>query len=110
MLIVISNYLIIRRPIGIVSLKRFFTFNRNYNFDIFEMIIYTSESIKELVNKELLILKRFQANFKEIKRPFQWRQKHELNSKLYNLSSNIARKMGRGQTLIKKESSQTKEQ
>ncbi len=107
MFIVISNYLIIKRPIGVVSLFIYFTFNKNYNF---EMITYTSESIKELVNRKLLIFKRFQANFKEIKCPFQCRQTHELNSKLYNLSFNIARKMGRGETLIKKESSQTKEQ
>jgi hypothetical protein len=104
MLIIISNYLIIRRPIGIVGLKIFFTFNRNYNFDILKMITYTSESIKGNVNKELLIFKRFQGNFKEIICPFQWRQKHELNSNLYNLSPNIARKVG------KWESSQTKEQ
>jgi len=38
------------------------------------MITYISESIKELVNRDLLIFKRFQTKFKEIKRFFQWMQ------------------------------------
>jgi hypothetical protein len=35
------------------------------------------EPIKKLVNRELLILRIFQINAKEIKNPLQWRQKHE---------------------------------
>jgi hypothetical protein len=36
---------------------------------VFEMIIDTSEPIMELVKKELLILKRYQVDVKDIKCP-----------------------------------------
>jgi hypothetical protein len=39
-------------------------------FDIFEIIANTSELVKELVKKKLLIFKRFQVNAKEIKCAF----------------------------------------
>jgi hypothetical protein len=40
--------------------------------DIFEMITNTSEPMIKIVNKELLIFKRFQVGSKEIKCPMQW--------------------------------------
>jgi hypothetical protein len=46
--------------------------------DIFEHIASTSKSTKELVNKELLILKQYQVKVKDIECPFQWWEKHEL--------------------------------
>jgi hypothetical protein len=57
-----------------------FTKHRSYednNLDIFEMIVSTCELVTKLVNRNLLIFKRFQVNFKEIKCPLQWWQKHE---------------------------------
>ncbi len=42
------------------------------NLDIFEMITSSSEPITKLVNRELLIFKRFQVDLKEIKCPLQW--------------------------------------
>jgi hypothetical protein len=47
------------------------------SLDIFEQTTNTSEPTKELVNKELLIFKRYQVDVKEIKCPLQWWQKHE---------------------------------
>jgi hypothetical protein len=41
----------------------------NCNLNIFEMIVNTSELIKELVNRELLIFKRFRVDPKEINWP-----------------------------------------
>jgi hypothetical protein len=41
------------------------------------MTVSTSELVMELVNRELLIFKRFQMDPKEIKWPLQWWQKHE---------------------------------
>jgi hypothetical protein len=57
-----------------------FTKHRSYedsSLDIFEMTTNTSELVVELVNKKLLIFKRFQVNPKEIKCLLQWWQKHE---------------------------------
>ncbi len=51
------------------------TKHRSYednNLDIFERIPNTSEPMVELVNKELLIFRRFQVDPKEIKSPLQW--------------------------------------
>ncbi len=51
------------------------TKHRSYEdniLDIFEMIASTSELMVELVNKELLIFRRFQVDPKEIKLPLQW--------------------------------------
>jgi hypothetical protein len=36
-----------------------------------------SEPIEKLVKRELLIFKKYQLDVKDIKRPFQWCQKHE---------------------------------
>jgi hypothetical protein len=48
--------------------------HRSYenSLDIFEMTTSTSEPMIELVNKEFLIFKKFQLDFKEIKCPMQW--------------------------------------
>jgi hypothetical protein len=43
--------------------------NENNNLDVFEMITNSSEPITKLINKELVIFKRFQVNIKEIKCP-----------------------------------------
>jgi hypothetical protein len=43
--------------------------NENNNLDIFEMITNSSEPITKLVNRKLIIFKRFQMNNKEIKCP-----------------------------------------
>jgi hypothetical protein len=47
------------------------------NLDIFEMSTRTSEPIKEVVNKELLLFKRFQVDVKDIKCLLKWWAKHE---------------------------------
>jgi hypothetical protein len=39
------------------------------NLDIFEMFVGTNESTKEVVNKELLMFRRFQVDVKEIQCP-----------------------------------------
>jgi hypothetical protein len=46
------------------------------SLDIFEMIVSTSESTMELVNREFAIFKRYQVNVKNIKCPLQWWEKH----------------------------------
>jgi len=52
-------------------------FYEDYNLDIFEQTVSTSESAKQLVKKVLLIFKRYQLDVNDIKCPFQWWQKHE---------------------------------
>jgi hypothetical protein len=47
------------------------------SLDIFEMFVGTNEPTKEVVNKELLMFKRFQVDVKEIKRPLKWWAKHK---------------------------------
>jgi hypothetical protein len=47
------------------------------NMDNFEMIAKTNEPIKELINRELLISKRYQVDEKEIKCPLQMVEKNE---------------------------------
>jgi hypothetical protein len=57
-----------------------FTKRKSYednNLDIFEMILSTSEPMTKLVNRKLLIYRRFQVDFKEIKCLLQWWQKNE---------------------------------
>jgi len=49
----------------------------NCNMDIFEMTTKTNEPTKELINRKLLISKRYQVDVKEIKCPLQWWKKHE---------------------------------
>jgi hypothetical protein len=51
--------------------------NEESSLDIFEMSIRTSELPKEVMNKELLIFKRFQVDVKNIKCPLKWWAKHE---------------------------------
>jgi len=46
--------------------------DENSSLDIFEMIISISEPRKELVNINLLILKQYQVDVKNIKCHFQW--------------------------------------
>jgi spore coat polysaccharide biosynthesis predicted glycosyltransferase SpsG len=45
------------------------------NLDIFEMTTNTSEPTMKLINKELLIFKRYQVNVENIKSPPQWWEK-----------------------------------
>jgi hypothetical protein len=47
------------------------------NMDIFEMTIKTNGPIKVVINRELLISKKYQVDKKEIKCPLQWWKKHE---------------------------------
>jgi hypothetical protein len=47
------------------------------SLDIFEMSIRTSEPTKEVVNKELLIFKRFQVDVKDIKCPLERQAKYK---------------------------------
>ncbi len=47
------------------------------SLDIFEMFIRTSEPTKEVVNKELLMFRRFQVGVKNIKCPLKWWVKYE---------------------------------
>ncbi len=57
-----------------------FTKHKSYedsSMDIFEMTTNTSEPMVELVNKKLLIIRRFQLDPKEIKCLLQWWQKRE---------------------------------
>ncbi len=46
------------------------------NLDIFQMFVGTSEPTKEVVNKELMMFKRFQVDFKDNKYPLKWWAKH----------------------------------
>jgi len=46
-------------------------------FDIFETIVSIIELAKELINKKLLIFKRYKVDVNEIKHLFQWWKKHE---------------------------------
>ncbi len=57
-----------------------FTKHRSYednNLDILEMTSSTTKLVIELVNRELLIFRKFQVDLKEIKCLLQWWQKHE---------------------------------
>jgi hypothetical protein len=47
------------------------------SLDIFEMSTGTNEPTKEVVNKELLMFRRFQMNVKDIKCLLEWWAKHE---------------------------------
>jgi hypothetical protein len=53
------------------------TFYEDNNLKFFKMVANISELMIELINKKLLIFKRFHMDFKEIKCPPQWWQKHE---------------------------------
>ncbi len=44
---------------------------------IFQQIASTNEPIEELVNRELLVFRRYQLDVKDIKCPLQWWQKYE---------------------------------
>jgi len=52
-------------------------FYHDYNLDIFELITSINEPVKEHVKKELLILKRYQLDVKDIKCLLHCWQKHE---------------------------------
>jgi hypothetical protein len=45
--------------------------------DIFEQTTSRSELVEELVNRVLLIFRKYQLDVKDIKCPLQWWQKHE---------------------------------
>jgi hypothetical protein len=45
--------------------------DENINLDIFEMSVGTSEPTKQVVSKELLMLRRFQLDVKNIKCPLK---------------------------------------
>jgi hypothetical protein len=47
------------------------------SLEIFLMSIRTNEPTKEVVNKKLLIIRRFQVNVKDIKCPLEWWAKHK---------------------------------
>jgi hypothetical protein len=47
------------------------------SLDIFEMFVGISEPTKEVVNKELMMFRRFQMDVKDIKCPLEWWAKHE---------------------------------
>jgi hypothetical protein len=47
------------------------------SLDIFEMSTRTNGPTKEVVNKELLMFKRFQVDVKDIKCLLKWWAKHE---------------------------------
>jgi hypothetical protein len=47
------------------------------SLDIFEMYVGTSEPTKEVVNKELLMFKRFQVDVKDIECPLEWWAKQD---------------------------------
>jgi hypothetical protein len=51
--------------------------DENCNLDIFKMTTNINELMKKLVNRKLLIFKRFQMNVKDIKCHYQWLEKHE---------------------------------
>jgi hypothetical protein len=51
--------------------------DENHSLEIFEMTTNTSEPIEELVNKKLLIFRKFQMDVKKMRCPLQWWQKHE---------------------------------
>jgi len=50
---------------------------KDNNLDTFEVITNASELVLELINKKLLIFKRYQVDVKDFKCPFQWWEKHE---------------------------------
>jgi len=52
-------------------------FIENCSLNIFDMNVSTSEPTKELIDRELLIFRRYQMNVKEINYPLKWWQKHE---------------------------------
>jgi hypothetical protein len=51
--------------------------DEDYSLNIFDMTTSTNELVKEVVNKEFFIFKKFQVNAKEFKCPFQLWQTHE---------------------------------
>jgi len=47
------------------------------NLNIFEMTTNISELVTNLVNRKLLVFRHYQVDFKDIKCPLQWWEKHE---------------------------------
>jgi hypothetical protein len=54
------------------------TMDAYYSLDIFAMVAWTSESTKKIVKRELLILRHYQVDIKEITCIFRWWEKHEV--------------------------------
>ncbi len=52
-------------------------FNEDNSLDIFDMVTNTNELIKKLLNKKLMIFRRFQMDAKYIKCFLEWWKKHE---------------------------------
>jgi hypothetical protein len=50
---------------------------KDSNLDIFKMTISTSEPTTKLINRKLLIFKRYQVDVKDMKCPLEWWEKHE---------------------------------
>ncbi len=57
--------------------------DEHYNLDIFEMTTSTNEPMKEVVNKEFYIFKKFQVNAKELQCPFELWETHESMFPIY---------------------------
>jgi hypothetical protein len=51
--------------------------DENCSLDIFKMTTNINELVKELINRELLIFRRFRMSAKDIKCHRQWLEKHE---------------------------------
>jgi hypothetical protein len=51
--------------------------NEESSLDILDMYVGTNEGTKEVVNKELLMFRRFQMDVEEIKCSLKWWVKHE---------------------------------
>ncbi len=52
-------------------------FQQDYSLDIFEQTTNTNEPVKEFMNRELLVFRKYQLDVKDIKCPLQWFQKYE---------------------------------
>jgi hypothetical protein len=52
--------------------------NEESSLDIFDMSIQTNEPTKEVLNKELMMFRRFQVDVKDIKCLLEWWAKHEI--------------------------------
>ncbi len=64
-------------PMAKFGLAVYMQIDDKNSLDIFEMFTKINEPTKEVVNKELLMFKRFQVGVKNIKCPLKWLVKHE---------------------------------
>jgi hypothetical protein len=69
----LSLHLLVEFERGIVDQR----FEKDNNLNIFEMTTSKSEPTTKLINKKLLIFKRYEEDVKDIKCPFLWWEKHE---------------------------------